>query len=219
MITAHIPVVLLTAKALNEHIEEGYSVMADDYVLKPFAPKVLLAKLDSLIKNRNRLRRIFCEKLDTIEVPVAELSAQDSFMQQLMELIRERVHDPNLSVNDLHEELGMSRSQFFRKIKAVSDVSPNKLILNVRMKLAAEKLATGKYTVSEVAYDVGYSDPSYFSKVFKSTYNIAPANYLKQRMSLVKMSQTECSGLILQVFDTIFQVERVNILYVCTAKE
>lgn len=66
-----------------------------------------------------------------IEVPVAELSAQDSFMQQLMELIRERVHDPNLSVNDLHEELGMSRSQFFRKIKAVSDVSPNKLILNV----------------------------------------------------------------------------------------
>lgn len=61
-------------------------------------------------------------------------------------------------------------------------VSPNKLILNVRMKLAAEKLATGKYTVSEVAYDVGYSDPSYFSKVFKSTYNIAPANYLKQRM-------------------------------------
>ena len=182
MITAHIPVVLLTAKALNEHIEEGYSVMADDYVLKPFAPKVLLAKLDSLIKNRNRLRRIFCEKLDTIEVPVAELSAQDSFMQQLMELIRERVHDPNLSVNDLHEELGMSRSQFFRKIKAVSDVSPNKLILNVRMKLAAEKLATSKYTVSEVAYDVGYSDPSYFSKVFKSTYNIAPANYLKQRM-------------------------------------
>lgn len=172
----------MTAKALNEHIEEGYSVMADDYVLKPFAPKVLLAKLDSLIKNRNRLRRIFCEKLDAIEVPVAELSAQDSFMQQLMELIRERVHDPNLSVNDLHEELGMSRSQFFRKIKAVSDVSPNKLILNVRMKLAAEKLATGKYTVSEVAYDVGYSDPSYFSKVFKSTYNIAPANYLKQRM-------------------------------------
>ena len=81
-------------------------------------------------------------------------------MQQLMELIRERVHDPNLSVNDLHEELGMSRSHFFRKIKAVSDVSPNKLILNVRMKLAAEKLATGKYTVSEVAYDVGYSDPS-----------------------------------------------------------
>ena len=71
--------------------------MADDYVLKPFAPKVLLAKLDSLIKNRNRLRRIFCEKLDAIEVPVAELSAQDSFMQQLMELIRKRVHDPNLS--------------------------------------------------------------------------------------------------------------------------
>ena len=67
-------------------------------------------------------------------------------------------------------------------VKAVSDVSPNKLILNVRMKLAAEKLATGKYTVSEVAYDVGYSDPSYFSKVFKFMYNIAPANYLKQRM-------------------------------------
>lgn len=182
MATAHIPVVLLTAKALNEHIEEGYEAMADDYVLKPFAPKVLLAKLDSLIKNRNRLRRIFSEKLDAIEVPVAELGAQDSFLQQLMELIREKAHDPNLSVNDLHEELGMSRSQFFRKIKAISDVSPNKLILNVRMKLAAEKLATGRYTVSEVAYDVGYSDPSYFSKVFKSTYNIAPAHYLKQHV-------------------------------------
>ena len=99
-----------------------------------------------------------------------------------MGLIREKAHDPNLSVNDLHEELGMSRSQFFRKIKAISDVSPNKLILNVRMKLAAEKLATGRYTVSEGAYDVGYSDPSYFSKVFKSTYNIAPAHYLKQHV-------------------------------------
>lgn len=182
MTTAHMPVVLLTAKALNEHIEEGYEAMADDYVLKPFAPKVLLAKLDSIIKNRNRLRQLFSEKLDAIEVPVAELSAQDQFLQQLMELIREKAQDPNLSVNDLHEELGMSRSQFFRKIKAISDVSPNKLILNVRMKLAAEKLATGKYTVSEVAYDVGYSGPSYFSKVFKSTYNIAPANYLKQHI-------------------------------------
>lgn len=180
MTTAHIPVVLLTAKALNEHIEEGYGAMADDYVLKPFAPKVLLAKLESIIKNRNRLRQLFSEKLDAIEVPVDELSAEDEFLQQLMELIREKAQDPDLSVNDLYEALGMSRSQFFRKIKAISDVSPNKLILNVRMKLAAEKLATGKYTVSEVAYDVGYSDPSYFSKVFKSTYNIAPANYLKQ---------------------------------------
>lgn len=180
MATAHIPVVLLTAKALNEHIAEGYGAMADDYVLKPFAPKVLLAKLESMIKNRNQLRRLFGEKLDAIEVPVAELSAQDQFLQQLMELIREKAQNSDLSVNDLYEELGMSRSQFFRKIKAISDVSPNKLILNVRMKLAAEKLATGKYTVSEVAYDVGYSDPSYFSKVFKSVYNVAPANYLKQ---------------------------------------
>lgn len=179
MAVAHIPVVLLTARALNEHIEQGYEVMADDYVLKPFAAKVLLAKLDSLIKNRNRLRKLFGEKMDAIEVPVAELGVQNPFLQRLMELISEKAEDPGLSINHLYEALGMSRSQFFKKMKAISDVSPNKLILNIRMKLAAEKLATGEYTVSEVAYAVGYSDPSYFSKVFKSTYHIAPASYLK----------------------------------------
>lgn len=179
-ITAHIPVVLLTAKVLSEHIEEGYEALADDYVLKPFIPKVLLAKLDSILKNRNRLRLIFREKLDSIEVPVAELSAQDSFIQEVMDLIREKAHEPELSVNDLYETLNMGRSQFFRKVRAISNVSPNKLIQNVRMKLAVEMLATGQYSISEVAYSVGYSDPSYFGKVFKATYGIAPTSYLKQ---------------------------------------
>ena len=97
-----------------------------------------------------------------------------------MDLIREKAHEPELSVNDLYETLNMGRSQFFRKVRAISNVSPNKLIQNVRMKLAVEMLATGQYSISEVAYSVGYSDPSYFGKVFKATYGIAPTSYLKQ---------------------------------------
>ena len=179
MTLAHIPVVLLTAKSLEEHIKDGYQALADDYILKPFNAQILLAKIESLIKNREKLRNIFCQKLGTTEVPVREITVEDPFMKKLVELITENAQDPDLSMEVLYNKLGMSRTQFFRKIKAISDLSPNKLILNIRMKMAVEKLQAGGMTIAEVAYEVGFSDPAYFSKVFKSVFNQTPTEYIK----------------------------------------
>lgn len=179
MMLAHTPVILLTAKSLEEHIKEGYQALADDYILKPFNARILQAKIESLIKNRQKLKTLFSQKLEAVEIPVVELIREDPFLNSLVGLIKERAHDSELSINDLYEELGMSRSQFFRKIKAISDLSPNKLVLNIRMKMAAEKLREGTLSISEVAYDVGFSDPAYFSKVFKSVYNQTPTEYIK----------------------------------------
>ena len=179
MALAHIPVVLLTAKSLEEHIKDGYQALADDYILKPFNAQILLAKIESLLKNREKLRDLFCQKLGTTEVPVKEIAVEDPFMKKLVELITENVQNSDLSMEFLYNELGMSRTQFFRKIKAISDLSPNKLILNIRMKMAVEKMQAGGMTIAEVAYEVGFSDPAYFSKVFKSVFNQTPTEYVR----------------------------------------
>ena len=179
MTLAHIPVVLLTAKSLEEHIREGYKALADDYVLKPFNAHILLAKIESLLRNRDKLRDIFCQKLGTPEVPVAEMTEEDPFMLRLVELITENAQDSDLSMEMLYQSMGMSRTQFFRKIKAISDLSPNKLILNVRMKMAVERFRTTNLSIAEVAYGVGFSDPAYFSKVFKSVFNQTPTEYIR----------------------------------------
>ena len=109
-----------------------------------------------------------------------EIAAVDPFMDRLIELIKEKASDSELQVSDLYEEMGYGRVQFFRKIKAVSGISPNKLIVNIRMKMAAEMLRENQYTISEIAYQTGFSDPSYFSRVFKSVYQITPKEYQKK---------------------------------------
>lgn len=178
--TAHIPVILLTAKSETEQVEEGYRALADDYVLKPFNSKILRVKINSLISNRARLREHCSASLNQADLPVAKAKSEDPFLNKLVELIKSRIEKSDLSVNDLYPEMGISRAQFFRKVKAISDISPNKLIVNIKMNFAADMLREGVLSISEVAYKLGYSDPSYFSKVFKSIYNISPTDYLRK---------------------------------------
>lgn len=178
--TAHIPVILLTAKSETEQVEEGYRALADDYVLKPFSSKILRGKINSLILNRARLREHFSASLNQADLPVSKAKSEDPFLNKLVELIKSRIEKSDLSVNDLYPEMGISRAQFFRKVKAISDISPNKLIVNIKMSFAADMLREGDLSISEVAYKLGYSDPSYFSKVFKSIYNISPTDYLRK---------------------------------------
>lgn len=179
--SAHIPFVMLTAKVMEEHIQEGYSMLADDYVLKPFSTIVLKAKIRSIIKNRMQLRSLFGAKMAAVEVTVPEIAATDPFMEKLIDLIKSKATDPELQVSDLYEEMGYGRVQFFRKIKAVSGISPNKLIVDIRMKMAADMLRGNQYTISEVAYQTGFSDPSYFSRVFKSVFQITPKEFQKKQ--------------------------------------
>lgn len=179
--TAHIPFLMLTAKAMDEHIRAGYAVLADDYILKPFNPSVLKAKIQSMLQNRIRLRRLFEQKMMAVDVGVPEIASTDPFMDKLIDLIRERAADTDLQVSDLYEAMGYGRMQFFRKIKAVSGLSPNKLIVHIRMKMAADLLRDSQYTIAEVAYQTGFSDPSYFSRVFKQVFQITPTEFQRKQ--------------------------------------
>ncbi len=176
--TSHIPVILLTAKSQQESIEEGYRVLADDYILKPFNSKILIAKIASLIENRTRLKALFSASLRSEDGPLAdEAPAKDPFIERLADIIKQHIDEPELSVSFLYEEMGMSRAQFFRRVKGISDLSPNKLIVSIKMNMAAEMLRKGDRNISEVAYNTGYADPSYFAKVFRSVYGMSPTEY------------------------------------------
>lgn len=179
--TAHIPVILLTAKIMMEDIKEGFNALADDYITKPFDANLLKIRVQNLIENRNILRKIFNDSLKIPSTSSKEIASADPFIEKLFEIVMDNIDDSDLSINFLAAELGVSRAQLFRKVKAVSDLSPNNLILNIRMKAAIELLESKAYTISEVAYNVGFTDPSYFSKIFKTTFKITPTSYLRSQ--------------------------------------
>lgn len=180
MTTAHIPVILLTACSLDEQIKLGYELLADDYILKPFNSELVIIRIQNIVENRNRLRQVFGSILTDPDLPTQSLIKLDPFMDKLIEYVKENISNSDLSIIDLANEINMSRAQFFRKFKAMSDVSPNKFITNIRMKIAADMLKEKNKTISEVAYSTGFSDPAYFSKTFKNYFGITPSEYINQ---------------------------------------
>lgn len=181
MRTAHIPVILLTARIMNTQIQEGYQHGADDYILKPFDATLLRVRVRNLIESRLNLRKLFGHKFAIPDIEISELSSNDVFMQKLIELIQKNVSNSEFNIEDICDEIGMSRAQLYRKIKVLTDSSPNKIIMQIRMKMAIALLKTNNYNVADVAYQVGFSDPAYFSKYFKSVYNMTPSEYINQQ--------------------------------------
>jgi AraC-like DNA-binding protein len=123
--------------------------------------------------------KLLSSKLVATEVPALEVVANNQFMEKLIKIVQDHIDDPDLSINKIYKEMGVSRAQFFRKIKAISDISPNKIILTIRMNLAVDLLRSKQYNISEVAYKVGFVNPTYFSKVFKSVFDVTPSDFTK----------------------------------------
>jgi len=174
---SHIPVILLTAKATkNDHIV-GYETGADDYVYKPFDEEILKARIKSLITRIEKLKQHFVGH-DGIINPSVQTNALDvKFMEEILAEIKQNYLEPQFNVNQIVEKMGMSRSVFYKKFKTLSDQTINDLIKNFRLKKAAMLLADGQLNVSEVAYDCGFTDPAYFSRVFKEYYSVAPKDF------------------------------------------
>lgn len=186
MRTAHIPVILLTARIMTTQIQEGYQHGADDYILKPFDATLLKVRVQNLIESRLKLRKLFGNKFSIPDIEILELSSNDIFMQKLIELIQKNISDSEFGIEDICDEIGMSRAQLFRKIKVLTDSSPNKIIMQIRMKMAVALLKTNNYNVADVAYQVGFSDPAYFSKYFRSVYNMTPSEYISKNIQQEK---------------------------------
>ena len=176
--TSHIPVIMLTAKNLEEHRAEGYEHGADSYITKPFHSKVLLARIENLLKQRKLLKRLFQGSKEA-EQEIAESHLEDrdkQFLTQLHSIIQKNLSDSEFGVEDIGKQIGLSRVQLYRKVKAMTGSSVVDLLRKARLAKAKRLLESRSMSVSEVAYDVGFSAPSYFTKCFKDEFGMLPGD-------------------------------------------
>ncbi|MCC8038963.1 MAG: response regulator [Bacteroidales bacterium] len=186
--TSHIPILLLTAKTLDEDKIKGYDAGAEGYLCKPFNPQVLLSRVKNLLDARRRSQRALVAKagstsaVDAVEdveaEPEVHLTALDKrFIEKLYAYIDEHISDTELNVNSLGRELGFSRTNFYRKVKMLLGETPNDLLRIYRLNRAASLLMTREYTVGEVSDMTGFGNQSHFSALFKKHFGVSPRNY------------------------------------------
>ena len=178
--TSHIPVMMLTAYSMDEQKIKGYECGADSYISKPFSSELLMARLRNLIDNRNRLKDFFGDKVTTSTTPLTD--TDKGFVEKLRKLIEENMGNTDFSVEDMGEKIGFSRVQLYRKAKALTGYTPNELLRIARLNKANAiiKTATEK-SISEIAYEVGFSSPSYFTKCYKEFFGESPTDVLKKK--------------------------------------
>lgn len=176
--TSHIPVIMLTAKNLEEHRAEGYEHGADSYITKPFHSKVLLARIENLLRQRQLLKHLY-QGAQEAEKEISEAHLEDrdkQFLKQLQAIIQKNLSDSEFGVEDMGQQIGLSRVQLYRKVKAMTGSSVVDLLRKARLAKARRLLETRSMSVSEVAYEVGFSAPSYFTKCFKEEYGMLPGD-------------------------------------------
>ncbi|MDF9797814.1 signal transduction histidine kinase/ligand-binding sensor domain-containing protein/DNA-binding response OmpR family regulator [Catalinimonas alkaloidigena] len=179
--TSHIPVVMLTAKADRKSKLEGLESGADDYMSKPFDADELMARITNLTAQRELLRKKYAQSFTFEPEKITVNSVDQRFLERVKFILEKRMDDPALDVNDFSHEIGMSRSQFYRKLKSILGQSPNQFIRDMRLARAAQLFDEHFGTVAEVAYAVGFSNLSYFTKSFKDKFNKLPSGYSSKK--------------------------------------
>jgi signal transduction histidine kinase/DNA-binding response OmpR family regulator len=176
----HIPVILLTAKGSQNQKIEGLEYGADDYLVKPFNLLELKVRIKNVIDNRNRLHNKFKNRTYLSDAKeIAFNSFDEKLLSKVNEFLRENLDQPNITVENISNEIGLSRVHLFRKLKALTGMSPSDYIKDFRIKNACQLLLTGKYKVADVAYAVGFQDVHYFGKVFKRETGKSPSTFMK----------------------------------------
>lgn len=181
MNTSHIPIIMVTAKTGAEDMEEGYAAGVDEYITKPFNANILKLRVSNLIDNREKLKELYSKKFSLQSLGVETVPIDDKFMQKLHSILLQNVANTDLSLEDFCKELGLSRSNFYRKIKQVTGYTPNEFIRNFRLETAAKMLKETDMTITEIYNAVGYNSLAYFSNSFKTVYGVSPTEY-KERI-------------------------------------
>ncbi len=174
---SHIPVILLTAKTNIQSKIEGMELGADAYIEKPFSVEYLQVCASNLIHNREKLRQAFTQSPFVAANTMALTKADEEFIKKLDEVIQVNYNNPEFSMDDIADKLNMSRSNFYRKIKGVLDLSPNEYLRLERLKKAAQLLKEGESRINEICYMVGFNSPSYFAKCFQKQFGILPKDF------------------------------------------
>ena len=177
--TSHIPVILLTARQSDESKVEGLETGADAYVTKPFSTQVLQAQLTNLLDQRQRLRQLFSNGSQLELKKIAVNFTDEAFLNKVLKVVIENMEDTDFDPDILAEKLKMSRSQLYRKIKAMTNQTVLDFITTLRMNKAIEYLQSGEYSISETAYKVGYSLPTNFTRSFVKQFGETPSNWMR----------------------------------------
>jgi AraC-like DNA-binding protein len=177
--TSHIPVLLLSAKATLDDKLQGLETGADDYMVKPFEIRELALRVKNMIEQTRLLREKFSNeiKLDPMDVVITPLD--EKFLQQAISVVEDNMSNEQFDVKSFRDEMNMTRSTCARKLYALTNQSPVEFIRTIRLKRAASLLKQNFGNVSEVALEVGFSNPSYFTRMFQRSYNISPSDYAK----------------------------------------
>jgi len=179
--TCHIPVVLLTARSLEEDRIEGYKTGADEYLPKPFNIHVLKARLKNLLESRHRLKEKFMSVGGVLPAKEVTTNTLDEvFLDKVTKAIIENISDPDFSLENLLEKVGISRSHFFRKISSLTGQNPSHFIRTVRLKYAAGLLLKQQHSIKEVSYLAGFNSSAYFSKTFRELFGKTPQQYVEE---------------------------------------
>ncbi|NCP60597.1 MAG: response regulator [Flavobacteriales bacterium] len=178
--SAHIPIILLTAKADVESKFTGIDTGADDYITKPFDKKLLVLKVEKLIESRKKLQARYSQEVILKPKDIAFTNLDELFLNKVQIVLDNQLVESSFSVEDFSKAVGMSRMQLHRKIKALTGLSASEFIRSQRLKLAAQLLKQSDINISQVGYSVGFNDHAYFSKCFKDTYKCTPTEYAKK---------------------------------------
>lgn len=182
--TSHIPVLMLTACSMDEQRVQGYESGADGYLSKPFNSAVLKSRCASLILNRKRIKDLWMsrpatvnkkegEKISSGNLPSGDID--NEFYNRFLEILNEGMGNPDLNVDMIASKMGLERSQFYRKIKALTNYAPVELIRRLRLQRGRELLISTEKTIAEIAYDIGFSTPAYFTKCYRDAYGETPS--------------------------------------------
>lgn len=182
--TSHIPVIMLTAKATTKDKLEGLETGADDYISKPFEMRELITRVANLIEQRRRLRERYSREITLEPKDIAVTSIDEAFLKKAIDIVEDRMADEAFDMEQFQDAMTMSHSTLFRKLQALTDQSPTVFIRNIRLKRAAQLLREHYGNVATISFEVGFNNPSYFSKCFKELYGVSPADFLKQESTL-----------------------------------
>jgi signal transduction histidine kinase/DNA-binding response OmpR family regulator len=175
--TSHIPIILLTARMSEQKKLKGFETGADDYITKPFSFEMLESRMNNLIEQRERIRNSFQQhfKIEPGEIGITSLD--EKLIEKALKLVENNMSNSDFSVEKLSRELGMSRVHLYKKLTSLTGKTPIEFIRTMRLKRAAQLLGKSQLTVSEIAYEVGFNDPRYFSKYFKTEFGVLPSQY------------------------------------------
>lgn len=178
--TSHVPMILLTARNSDQHKYEGLETGADDYITKPFNFELLMLKIKNLIEQRKKLRQSFQQNIELQPSEIEVTSLDEKFLRKIKDITENKMHEPDFSVEKLSTEFGISRAHLYNKLLSLTGKTPIEYIRILRIRRAAQLLEKSQLTVMEIAYKVGFNDPRYFTKHFKSEYNMTPSQYAKK---------------------------------------